>query len=96
VSNNIYCFWTGDNEMSQNRLDGLHNLQTVSECEVILVTPQNLNQYILPDAPLHPGYKYLSETHKADYLRTYFMHFYGGGYSDIKKQLVLGKNHSNI
>jgi hypothetical protein len=55
------------------------------ECKLILVTPDNLNSFILPDQPLHEGYPYLSETHKADYLRTYFMHFLGGGYTDIKK-----------
>ena len=51
---------------------------------VILITPDNLDLYILKKHPLHKGYQYLSETHKADYLRTYFMHHYGGGYTDIK------------
>jgi len=83
--NIIYCFWTGNNEMSEKRKECLKNLKEVSECNVILVTPDNLQYYILSDEPLHEAYTYLSETHKADYLRTYFMHFYGGGYSDIKK-----------
>ena len=82
--NVIYCFWTGNNEMSQNRKSCLEQLINTSECRVILVTQQNLHEYILPNNPLHPAYEYLSETHKADYLRTYFMHFHGGGYSDIK------------
>lgn len=34
--------------------------------------------------PFHPAYYFLSYTHRADYLRCYFMHFYGGGYADIK------------
>jgi Capsular polysaccharide synthesis protein len=85
-SNNIiYCFWTGYNEMSKNRRECLEQLKSASQCRVILITPDNLNDYILPNAPLHKSYPYLSETHKADYLRTYFMHFHGGGYSDIKK-----------
>ena len=46
---------------------------------------ENLHKYILPDHAIHPAYEFLSETHKADYLRTYFMNFHGGGYSDIKK-----------
>ena len=71
--------------MSYNRVECLENLRTVSDCEVVLVTPHNLDEFILAEEPLHPAYQYLSETHKADYLRTYFMHFYGGGYSDIKK-----------
>lgn len=71
--------------MSPARLACLEQLRAVSECEVILVTPDNLDKYILPFAPLHEAYPYLSETHKADYLRTYFMNFHGGGYSDIKQ-----------
>jgi len=81
---NIYCFWTGDNKMSTSRIECLQQLKE-TQCNVILVTKQTLHQYILPDHPLHPSYEYLSETHKADYLRTYFMNFHGGGYSDIKK-----------
>lgn len=80
----IFCFWTGENKMSNARLVAFEKLKIKSRCKVILVTQEVLADYILPDAPLHPAYKYLSETHKADYLRTYFMHFYGGGYSDIK------------
>jgi len=80
----IFCFWTEKNEMSINRKKHLDNLINKSMCNVVLVTPENLQNYILPDHPLHPAYKYLSAVHKADYLRTYFMNFYGGGYSDIK------------
>ncbi len=32
----------------------------------------------------HQAYAYLSEVNNADYLRTYFMRFYGGGYTDVK------------
>lgn len=81
--NKIYCFWTGSNKMSENRSNCLKQLKEASECEVVLVTPDNLSKYLIE--PLHPAYQYLSETHKADYLRTYFMHFIGGGYSDVKK-----------
>ena len=81
----IYCFWTGTNEMSENRKKCLDNLTKYSGVPVILVTPTNLNKFIIKDKPLHEGYQYLSETHKSDYLRTYFMRFHGGGYSDIKK-----------
>jgi len=77
-------FWTGENTMISARRDNLAQLKEVSECEVVLITIWNLHEYILPEHPLHPAYEYLSETHKSDYLRTYFMHFYGGGYSDVK------------
>lgn len=80
----IFCFWTGDNEMSENRLDALASLREKAEVEIVLVTPANLEKFILTDFPLHKGYQYLSAVHKSDYLRCYFMHHYGGGYSDVK------------
>jgi len=78
---NIFCFWTGNNQLTENRKECL---KTIENCT--LVTEENLDKYILKSNPLHEAYNYLSETHKADYLRTYFMHFYGGGYTDIKRQ----------
>lgn len=80
----IYCFWTGDNEMSENRKKGYESLVNNSGIEVKLITPHNLDKYILPDHPLHTAYDNLSLVHKSDYLRCYFMHFHGGGYCDIK------------
>lgn len=80
----IYCFWTGDNEMSENRKRGLKSIEDITGFEVILITPQNLPNYIKPEHPLHPGYSLLSLVHRSDYLRCYFMHHYGGGYADIK------------
>ena len=70
--------------MNENRKAGLASLFLNSKVEVVLVDNHNLNLYVLEDHPLHEGYEYLSDVHKADYLRTYFMHHYGGGYSDIK------------
>jgi len=81
----IYCLWTGTNKMSNNRKHCLDNLKKHTGVPVIFITVDNLDKYILKNEPLHSGYQYLSEVHKADYLRTYFMRFYGGGYSDIKE-----------
>lgn len=78
----IFLFWTGDNEMSLNRKRCLASLYANSSCEVVLINRHNLSQWLVTD--LHPSYPYLSYTHRADYLRCYFMHHYGGGYSDIK------------
>jgi hypothetical protein len=82
---NVYCFWTGKNEFTENRKRCLEHFKKTCGCNVIFVDTSNLSVYILKDQPLHPAYEYLSETHRADYLRTYFMHFYGGGYTDIKE-----------
>ncbi len=82
---NICCFWTGKNELTQNRIKCLNQFKKMCGCNLIFINTSNLSKFILNDHPLHPAYEYLSETHKADYLRTYFMHFYGGGYTDIKQ-----------
>jgi FkbM family methyltransferase len=81
----IYTFWNGNYEMSENRICNLNCLRNVSQSNVILILEKDISNYILISEPLHPAFPYLSATHKSDYLRTYFMHFYGGGYSDIKK-----------
>lgn len=78
----IYTFWTGVNEMSSDRKNAFIGLAKNSQCPVLLITPSNLHKY--SNFALHESFQYLSETHKADYLRTHFMHYHGGGYSDIK------------
>lgn len=85
MNNKIYCFWLNEGQMSDNRKLSLENLINVTKCDVVFITKDNLNKYILPNYPLHEGFEYLSEIQQSDYLRCYFMHHYGGGYSDIKK-----------
>lgn len=78
----IFLFWTGDNAMSDSRRNCLNSFYRNSSCNIELVDSYNLHNWIVSD--LHPAFPYLSFTHRADYLRCYFMHHYGGGYSDIK------------
>ena len=80
----IFIFWTGTNIMSHRREHCINALKEQTGCCVQLITVDNLHEYIVDGFPLHAAYPYLSETHKCDYLRTYFMYHYGGGYSDIK------------
>lgn len=84
-ANRIFVFWTGDNPMSEARADCLRTIEANSGCEVVLVTPANLDTFIVPGSPLHPAYPYLSLNHRSDYLRAYFMDHHGGGYSDVKR-----------
>lgn len=91
----IYCFWTGDNEMTENRKRCLDEMKEKMGYPVILITKDNLANYILPKYPLHKAYDFLSAVHKSDYLRVYFMHHYGGGYSDVKTPLNQWKNSFN-
>ena len=81
----VYCCWTGNNSMSDDRKRCYESIITNIGVKVVLITPENLNEFIKPEYPLHKSYEYLSYTHKADYLRTYLMHIYGGGYTDIKE-----------
>ena len=72
--------------MSPQRKECLDAIAKTSGCEVKCIYRDDVASYILEEHPLHPAFQYLSETHKADYLRTYFMNFHGGGYTDIKHQ----------
>ena len=79
----LFCFWTGAEIMSPARLSALESLLK-TDLKVILIDDKNLSSWVLDHAPLHRAYEYLSSVHKADYLRCYFMHYYGGAYCDIK------------
>lgn len=80
----VFCFWTGYNKLTPNRLKCLDSIKHNIGIDVKLITNNNLDKYIIKGHSIHPAYKYLSETCKGDYLKAYFMHFYGGGYTDIK------------
>jgi hypothetical protein len=80
----LYVFWTGNNELTPNRKIALQTLKDNAGVNVKLITPQNLDEYIIKEYPLHEGFKYLSLIQKSDYLRCYFMLHHGGGYVDIK------------
>lgn len=95
TNHTVFQFWTGNNPLSINRINSIIEFKNNSKTNSILITPYNLNDYILKHYPLHPAFKFLSLTHKADYLRVYFMNFYGGGYSDIKNTLDNWDIHFN-
>ena len=85
--NNIFVFWAGINAqdyMPDNRKKCYYSLVKNSGCRITLVTAQDLYLYEVPEFPVHEAYPYLTNTHKSDYARSYLMHHYGGGYSDIK------------
>jgi len=84
IDRKVYCFWTGRNPLSQNRLDGLESMRKNIGVPIEFLDWHGWYRMILPNAPLHQGFQYLSCVHKAGYLRCYFMHHFGGGYADIK------------
>lgn len=81
--NRIFVFWFGSSTMSDQRARCFESLKN-TECEIEFVDKHSLEQYILPGHPLHRAFAHLSPVHQSDYLRAYFMHHFGGGYSDIK------------
>ena len=81
--NNVFMIWFGD-EMPETRKNSIEQFEKVSETNVVLITDENVGDYILDSEPLHPAFQYLSLVHRADYLRTYLMNFHGGAYSDVK------------
>lgn len=81
----VFVLWMGDNPMTENRKNILDKMESVIKIPVVFIDKNNIHEWILDEAPLHPGFKYLSAVHKADYFRTYLMRFHGGGYADMKR-----------
>ena len=84
----IFALWLGPYVLSANRSNALLSIFQNSSRPVCLITDQTLAEWIHPDNPLHEAFQYLSEVHRSDYLRCYFMHLYGGGYTDIKPTIT--------
>lgn len=81
----LFLLWTGHNEISPNRRAGIASIREANrDLEVVLVTPENLPEWLIPGQPLHPAYAHLSLVHRSDYLRAYLLHHHGGAYADIK------------
>lgn len=81
----LWLIWSGTNPMTPNRAARLQDLRDANpDLEIILVTPSNIGDFLVPGHPLHPAYENLSLVHRSDYLRCYLLHHHGGAYSDIK------------
>ncbi|MBV5315724.1 MAG: hypothetical protein JZU47_20670 [Prolixibacteraceae bacterium] len=83
----VWCFWY-DGFMNENRTRSLELMKANLGVPLCLITKENLNEFILPDNPLHPTFQWLSDVHKSDYMRIYLLHHYGGGWHDIKPTQV--------
>ena len=83
----VFVVWTGDNPMSANRTKGLNLIERRLGLPLVLVTPANVDDWVVPGHPLHPSYEHLSLIHRSDYLRGYLMHHHGGAYVDVKQPL---------
>ncbi|WP_157103224.1 capsular polysaccharide synthesis protein [Neomicrococcus aestuarii] len=87
--NQLFMIWAGDNALPPNRLRSIEVIREFNlDLNVHLVTPNNLNEFVLPEHPLHKAYEKLSFIHRSDYLRAYLMHHHGGAYMDIKPMTV--------
>jgi hypothetical protein len=80
----VFSCWMGQNAMSSNREQALLSIVRNVGCAHVHVTHNTISQWTHPEYPLHPAFPLLSDVHKSDYFRSYLLHVYGGGYSDIK------------
>lgn len=80
----VFIFWIGNAEMTQARRACLETIPETG-CTLHLITDATLPSFISNRHPLHEAYPFLSPIHRSDYLRAYFMHYFGGGYTDIKR-----------
>jgi hypothetical protein len=84
-NNVVFGFWFGGpSKMSSARLQALLKINLRLGVPFLLITENNVASFQVAGHPFHPALPYLSATHKSDYLRMYFLHHYGGGYTDLK------------
>ncbi|WP_373520508.1 capsular polysaccharide synthesis protein [Aquiflexum sp.] len=79
----VWCFWSGE-KMKDSRALSFRMMREHIGVPVCLVTPENLEQFILKDFPLHSAFPLLSAVHQSDYIRAYLLHHYGGAWHDVK------------
>ena len=84
----IYIFWTGENEITPNRMKGIESMKKVCGVEVKLITPKNLPEYIKDEDPLPEAYKYLSFVHDAYIMGYPEVGFWGAAYHDIDESFL--------
>jgi hypothetical protein len=85
----VFGFWFDDfRAMSAKRLIALNGIFQKIGVPFCLLNSETVLGWEKQDAPFHSAVKYLSSVHKSDYYRAYFMHHYGGGYTDIKQPQV--------
>jgi len=85
MNKTIYIFWTEANELTPRRKNNLQIIKDQCGVELKFLNHDDIPKYELADHKFHEAYQYLSATAKSDYLRSYFMNFYGGAYCDIKR-----------
>jgi hypothetical protein len=85
MNKTIYIFWTESNELTPRRKNNLQIIKDQCGVELKFLDHSDIPEYELADHKFHDAYQYLSATAKSDYLRSYFMNFYGGAYCDIKR-----------
>ena len=83
-----WAMWFG-RAMNGPRAAALESFKSSVGTDVFVVDSSNLLDFEWEGHPLHPITELpegsgLSMNHLVDYLRIYFMHFYGGGYHDVK------------
>lgn len=89
VPRRVFVVWAGDNDMSGRRAASLDEIRRInSALDVVLVTPESIGDWLVPEVSLPPQYEQLSLVHRSDVLRAYLLHVHGGGYSDVKRPRV--------
>lgn len=87
----LWIFWF-TKSMSKPRQKAYAKLTT--DLKKILITDENLQSYL--KWPVHPAVNFLSDVHRADYYRIYFLLHYGGAYSDVKGHAANWEKYWNL
>ncbi|MDI1288910.1 MAG: capsular polysaccharide synthesis protein, partial [bacterium] len=80
----VFVLWFGGHPMPQVRQQCVQSLRA-SGLDVVVITDEEVDEWLLPGAPLEPAFWLLTPIQRSDYFRAYLMHHHGGAYTDIKR-----------
>ena len=76
AQNIIFCTRTEPNPMSRDWARSLYSIISNADFPVVFVDYRSYRNLELKNAQFHPAFKFLSATHKRDYLRAYLINYF--------------------
>jgi hypothetical protein len=83
---NIYCFLFSSN-IKDSEKKYIEQLKHCCKVNLTIINEKNFYNYENEEIPIHPYFKFLSDTNKAYYAKSYMRYFYGGGYPEIEAKI---------
>lgn len=80
----VFAYWSGSAPLPEIRQNCIDQFAQTAQLSVFIVRDEDIEE-LTASKPLPTCFQYLCAAHKADILRIYLLHHYGGGWTDVKQ-----------